>query len=669
MAWLLVWALALSAAEAVVSDKIKQLETRRSELLKAGKLTEALAVFDEMADFAERQGDIDNAAVVRRDKMGLIHNAQLDSLLIAEAPAQMAWMEQHDKMPKFYSIWRLMAESYYFSDKPQTSLHEAKKMLEHAQKRGDDRGRAIAYQQMGFIYLAIDNDEAIKTYQHSIALLKAQKGDKYGDLNRSYGYLCEALENKKDYAAELRYCEEWGNMLDEWGREAVGKQMRRVYIELHLQKASALIGLKQLEKAADELSEVERLNNEENDDYYRYVIDVRRAQLALLTGKKSEAIVLSDRYAPMMETDDWVLPRLIRAEILLNGDRPGEAAQIYRSLYEAKDSTFSKEMRMQLDELNTIFQVDELKIQSQLVRSRFIIGIIAVALVVLLLFVYFRHRAAKRLEQAHEQLQDAHGKLQTAYDQLEETTAAKERIESELRIARDIQMSMVPHVFPERDGLDLYASMTPAREVGGDIYSYLLEDDNLYFCVGDVSGKGVPASLFMTQSARLFRTMAGQGMMPAEIATRMNAELGTDNEQGMFVTMFIGLLDLSSGRLDFCNAGHNPPVLGGDAEHGSFLQIEPNAPIGLWSDLEYVGEHIDNITDKPLFIYTDGLNEAENPRQEQFGNGRMLDILRQTHFDNSRQVIETLTAAVEQFRDGAEPNDDLTMMCLRVTNV
>jgi len=245
--------------------------------------------------------------------------------------------------------------------------------------------------------------------------------------------------------------------------------------------------------------------------------------------------------------------------------------------------------------------------------------------------------------------------------------AAQERIENELKIARDIQMSMVPSKFPEREGLDMYASMTPAKEVGGDLYGYLLEGDRLYFALGDVSGKGVPASLFMAQATRLFMTLAKQGMMPAEICTRINDTLsGSDNESGMFVTLFLGLVDLTTGHLYFCNAGHNPPVIGGGENHGNFLDMLPNAPIGLWPGLEYEGEEIDSIKGRPLFIYTDGLNEAENTAQEQFGDDRLLDILRNTHFDNARQVINSLQAEVERHRNGAEPNDDLTMMCLRV---
>lgn len=256
--------------------------------------------------------------------------------------------------------------------------------------------------------------------------------------------------------------------------------------------------------------------------------------------------------------------------------------------------------------------------------------------------------------------------LQDAYSQLEEATSARERIESELRIARDIQMSMIPAANLESEGLDLFASMTPAKEVGGDLYDYFLEKDHLYIAIGDVSGKGVPASLFMAQVIRLFRAMAKQHYTPAEICTRINNELTENNENGMFITMFIGLVDLTSGRLDFCNAGHNPPVLGGDADGGNFLQMIPNAPIGLWQGLEYEGEYIDSIKGKPLFIYTDGLNEAENPELERFGDDHMLEVLRETKFSSAMQVVESLKRQVEEHRRGAEPNDDLTMMCLKV---
>lgn len=259
-----------------------------------------------------------------------------------------------------------------------------------------------------------------------------------------------------------------------------------------------------------------------------------------------------------------------------------------------------------------------------------------------------------------------HKKLKKAYNQLEETTTAKERIESELRIARDIQMSMVPHEFPQRKGVDLYAQMTPAREVGGDLYSYVLQDDEFYFCVGDVSGKGVPASLFMAQTAKLFHTLATQHLMPADIACKMNNELVIGNEQGMFVTMLIALLHLQTGKLDYCNCGHNPPVLGGGEHKNTYLKMETNVPIGLFPDIEFTGQQIDSIKGQMLFIYTDGLNEAENSEQQQFGDNRLLENLWIVRHASSQQVIEHIAQEIEKFRKDAQPNDDLTMMCLRV---
>ena len=281
-----------------------------------------------------------------------------------------------------------------------------------------------------------------------------------------------------------------------------------------------------------------------------------------------------------------------------------------------------------------------------------VIGLLIISFLSLYLYRHKRHEKI---------LATAYDKLQDAYDQLEQTTKAKERYESELRIARDIQMSMVPTNFPTRKGLDLYATMEPAKQVGGDMYGYLLHDDDLYFCVGDVSGKGIPASLFMTQATRLFHALATQHLTPALIATEMNAELTEGNETGMFITMFIGLVNLDTGHLSFCNAGHTPPLL-----DNKFLEVESNAPIGLWPELSFVGEEIDNIKGSLFFTYTDGLNEAEDIHQVQFGDERIQHILSEGHLDNARQTISRLKKEVDNHRCGAEPNDDITMLCLRI---
>ena len=365
---------------------------------------------------------------------------------------------------------------------------------------------------------------------------------------------------------------------------------------------------------------------------------------------------------------EWMLKKFY---VNMRAERVDTAKAVSMQIVEHLDSAITKQRLQDAIEEEAVRQkeaemtAEKERMERQQWWTR--LAIMAVLIIALIIYIIVRNRMAAKLKKAHEQ-------LKVAYDQLEETTAVKERMESELRIARDIQMSMVPSVFPDVKGLDMYASMTPAKEVGGDLYNYLLLDDKLYFCVGDVSGKGVPASLFMAQATRLFLTLAKQGMSPAEICTRMNDALsGNDNESGMFVTFWLGLVDLNSGHLSFCNAGHNPPVLGtppdipeGEGSGGDYIDMLPNAPIGIVPGLEYVGEEVETIKGRPLFIYTDGLNEAENKEQEQFGDEHLLDILRNTHFSSARQVIESLSAEVEAHRNGAEPNDDLTMMCFKI---
>ena len=352
-----------------------------------------------------------------------------------------------------------------------------------------------------------------------------------------------------------------------------------------------------------------------------------------------------------------------------NAGRKDSALFVANQIAEAFDSAYIWQKRSSMAEMATIYdtqgkQMQIARQQAELSQQRLWGTAAALVLLTTFFMIYSLHRrkAQKRLAMAHRQLETAHTQLQTAYDQLEETTAAKERIESELRIARNIQMSMVPGEFPERDGLDMYAEMTPAKEVGGDLYGYILQGDQLYFCVGDVSGKGVPASLFMAQSARLFRTLATEGMMPADIAFRMNNELSEGNDSFMFVTMFIGQLHLDTGRLDYCNCGHNAPFV-----DGQFLEMQHvNQIIGIEENATFLGETIDDFRGKQLLIYTDGLNEAENLQQELLGNDRLLQVMSTAGSLDSHQVIAKLKKVVEEHRAGADPNDDLTLMCLKL---
>ena len=255
-------------------------------------------------------------------------------------------------------------------------------------------------------------------------------------------------------------------------------------------------------------------------------------------------------------------------------------------------------------------------------------------------------------------------------EEIKNTSAEKASIERELYVARDIQMSMVPRIFPpfpEREDIDLFASMTPAKEVGGDLYDFFVENECLYFCIGDVSGKGVPASLFMAVTRNLFRVIAQQGNSPEEIAKSINHALSAENDQGMFVTMFIGKADLKTGELTYCNCGHNPPVVCEPGKEARFLPMQyVNMALGTWDGFEFQGERIPDIREWKILLYTDGLNEAENPRYELFGNDRLIHLMNGVSQLDAEGIIQMLQEEVERHRSGASPNDDLTLLSLTV---
>ena len=263
------------------------------------------------------------------------------------------------------------------------------------------------------------------------------------------------------------------------------------------------------------------------------------------------------------------------------------------------------------------------------------------------------------------QLKHAYDQLEEAYDQLEQVTTQKERIESELRIARNIQLSMVPHEFPSFPEIDLYASMTPAKEVGGDLYDFFVRDNQLFFCIGDVSGKGVPAALFMMMTESLFRAYSLQENMPDRIVSQMNNILSDNNKSHMFVTLFVGVLDLKSGLLRYCNAGHEAPIV--INKEATFLPIHHVFPVGFISESKYVIQEIGLEPETSILLYTDGVNEAMNADKQLYGHERILDEVKhaiQAGSPSPKALIDQLTQSVHHFVGDTEQSDDLTMLAI-----
>ena len=251
--------------------------------------------------------------------------------------------------------------------------------------------------------------------------------------------------------------------------------------------------------------------------------------------------------------------------------------------------------------------------------------------------------------------------------QLKTTTAQKAVMESELSIAREIQMSMVPTVFPEGSDIDIYASLTPAKAVGGDLYDFYVSKDMLYFCIGDVSGKGVPAALLMTVAKSLFRAYSNREIMPNRIVSQMNKDLSENNTTCMFVTFFVGILNLKSRQLYYCNAGHEAPLLIGDDI--TPLMCDPVPPVGVVSDTVYHTMLSRLNPGSTLLLYTDGLNEATNGALELYGKQRIEEELKlaiAAHQLSPRSLVERLTHSVHEFVGDTEQSDDLTMFCLSI---
>ena len=237
----------------------------------------------------------------------------------------------------------------------------------------------------------------------------------------------------------------------------------------------------------------------------------------------------------------------------------------------------------------------------------------------------------------------------------------KDRMARELQIASGIQMSMIPKTFPpfpERHDLDMSATIVPAKEVGGDLYDFYIRDEKLFFCVGDVSGKGVPASLVMAVTRTMFRTVSAHEDSPQRIVTAMNDSMADMNESNMFVTCFCGVLDLSGGHLRYCNAGHNPPIILTDSIRP--LPVEPNLPLGIIRGFAFKEQETPFRYDDAIFLYTDGLTEAENAAHEQFGEKRMEESL---HGRKSAQDrLDSIKQQVSAFVGDAPQSDDLTML-------
>jgi len=254
-------------------------------------------------------------------------------------------------------------------------------------------------------------------------------------------------------------------------------------------------------------------------------------------------------------------------------------------------------------------------------------------------------------------------------ENLKAETAARERIESELRIAHDIQNSMLPQVFPpfpDRKEFDIYATMDPAKEVGGDFYDFFFVGKNkLCVVIGDVSGKGVPAALFMAISKTLLKNEAMSGFSADEVISRVNNILVPDNQLCMFVTVFLLLLDTDTGEIQFCNGGHNPPLICGKNKCFEFMDVPKGFVVGAMENIECVSKNITLDPGGIIFLYTDGVSEAMNKQQQLFSEARLRESLEKIKDKPITEIVSGMRREILNFAGGAAQSDDITVVVLR----
>ena len=602
----------------------------------------------QLIDRCDQQGSIRQSAKERGVLMMTYYNNFMNDQYMAEVDDQLEWLEMNGQWNVYYLVRGFEVQTLIHMDKLQTATREASALKKHAQQRHDEGGLALAYLGMADIYSASGlYREASIHYRKALSLPK-KKSLYYVVLDNAYIMQAIALLQLNHNEELLQHCKEW----EVWLRTGVVGDGDFFYCRLsncESLRAQSLTKLGRYGEAERCLWHSEeytaKVHKSGLTTIANYNLLLSRCTYFLAHRQAQEAMACLDSMNVLLPQENDISEE--RADALMMLGRGEEGAAMYKQLLTEKDSTFTRNMNKQLDELNTLYHVDELQMQNKLERNRFAIVIVIIVALAIIIFITFRFFAVRRMARLK---------------------AKSERMETELHVAHDIQMGMVPQefpAFPDHPELDIYASITPAKEVGGDLYDYAIHGNHLYFCLGDVSGKGVPASLFMTTAVNLFRVASHQQLAPAAIAMQMNETLNENNASCMFVTLFIGRADLLTGRVELCNCGHNPPVIiSGGTPH--FLELQSNCPLGIMSDIEFQCKSFDNIMGQPFFLYSDGLNEAENPLQEQFGDEHILRLLAAHPFVSCQDTIELMKSEVARHTNGAEQSDDLTMLCLKI---
>ena len=445
MLWLCLFVAQLTAS-AISTDSIRQLipslegQKKVSALIDLylayyakGEIDSTLLALDELVDFQHSLGKVEEEGKARWNRIAILNNAARFPELAEEAVKQMEWFKKHGIWERYYQAWQRKCSAYHDVGKVQTSLREARLMHDDAAARNNLVGQAMAYKQIGVVYYDLHQYEQAHDVFKESARLLIESHDSLGMLSGVYDFQCKSLHELKEYQEELDLTIPWKEYLNHMSKKLGDRVVKGPQCSLYLAQASAFLGLQRQDEAEAVLAKAEECNRIIPTDLAYFYIYALHMQACLMGNQIDQALAYADSLDALGEVFDNRIPT-IKAQALIRAGRAEEAVGIYQKLFEENDSTYSRDMRMQLDELNTLFQVDELKLQTQLSRQKSFIIAIIIVVVALLFLIHFRFKASKRLEREHALVEEANQFLEESNHQLK---IAKAKAEESSRIKTD----------------------------------------------------------------------------------------------------------------------------------------------------------------------------------------------------------------------------------------
>ena len=579
-----------------------------------------------------------------------------DSAFVLEAELNYTRAIQNNNVKQASGYLNELAFKYWTHNNFRKAIDYYEKSLKLNNGLGNENGEAMIYSNLGLLYADIKNYE--KSYECFQKTLAARRSfDQKEGVVQALLNCSGALNAMKKYSESLGLLEEatllsrqiknqdlmleyllkcYANLSETYEKSGDFKKSRQFYdfYKTFLEKSKSM-DIERLRSAVEE----EKLLKE----------------MAVINEKQKEQELLKKQF------------ELRKAELELN-TTDSLNKRLFDDLDKSQIQVVALRQKSEIDSLNRI--QEQMKSEAIISKERSFRNILSIAALSLLTISFFIYRnfiqekkSKKILAEKNEVIERQNAEL-TGLNKI--IARHNERMKKELDVGQEIQMSMLPKVYPVPEALEMSAFLEPAREVGGDLYDFfMLDDDHLLFGIGDVSGKGVPAALFMAVTKTLVKAHGGKGVPPGEILSAVNLDIAASNEQSMFVSYFLGVLNVRSGELIYSNAGHLHPFLK-NKQGCTRLESIHGPVLGAIENYTFTQARIILKPDEVLLLYTDGVTEAMNVKHELYTDERLFHYFQYYRFNTTKKLLDDIKMNVNQFTREEEQSDDITMIALRL---